>query len=443
MKVENTKELCELFWYLEDKYKLLDKDISGVKAWQIVRFTLFRSLSEKFNLSQQAHSKMSTVDKLKSFISYLKNSIIKNPFFKDCSRVLVCSHARPVRVDGETIDIYTHYLIEELKKENIDYLELESPFLGKHDKSHINNTSFRDFFILLQNIISKFMTVRFTNDEKAYIQEINNSLSKSFKAEVDISKILKNKIIRYKIGYFLYTKLLKRLEVKKVYVVVSYVHADLIAAAKSLDIEVVEIQHGVFSKYHLGYSYPKRTEDLKCFADKFLVWNEYWKDLMKFPISKENILIRKFDFLEINRKKYKNILKQNQLVVLSQGNVGNLIAQLVLNNLELFKNIQIKYKLHPSEFDRYEKYKALRELIKVHTDIEIIKDTNLHKLLAKSKFQIGINSTALYEGVEFNCETILFDISGIEYMERFIEFYNLKKVKSLYLTSNAKELLIR
>lgn len=443
MKVENVKELCELFWYLEDKYKLLDKDVNGVKVWQISRFTIYRNLSEKFNLAEQAHSKMSSIAKFKSLASYFKNSIVKNPFFNRCSDVLVSSHPRSIVVNNETIDIYTQYLIDELKEKNVDYLELESPFLGKHNKSLINNTSFKDFFILITSIISKFLKIKFTEDEKTYIKDINDSLSASFKTNIDISSIFKEKIIRYKIGYFLYTKLLKKLKIKKVFLVVSYLNADLVSAAKNLGIEVVEIQHGVFSKYHIGYSYPNRTKDLDYFPNKFLVWNDYWKDLMKFPIADENIIIRKFDFLEINKQKYKNIEKENQVVVLSQGNVGNKIAQLVIDNIDIFKNVKIKYKLHPGEFDRYEKYKSLKELTKLHTNIEILKDTNLHELLAKSMFQLGINSTALYEGIEFNCETILLDTSGIEYMEKFIDFYDLKKVNSLYLTVNAKEYLTK
>ena len=443
MEVKNVKEFCELIWYLEDKYKLLDKDINEVKAWQIARFAVFRSLSEKFNLSEQVHTKLSLYSKMKKVLTYFKNTIFKNPFFNNKCDILVLSHPRPVNVNNEIIDVYTKYFIDELKENNISYLELEPPFFGVHSKSSINNTAYTDFFTLAIGFISKFIKIKFLEDEKDCINIINKHFSKSFEKKINITKSLKRNIARYKVGYFLYTKLLKKLKIKKVYLVVSYVNANLVSAAKSLGIEVIEIQHGVFSKYHLGYSYPNRTRDLGCFPDKFLVWNEYWKDLMKFPISDENIIIRKFDFLEINKKKYKNIKKQNQVVVLSQGNIGNKIAQLLIDNIEIFKNIHIKYKLHPSEFDRYEKYESLKELTKLHSNIEIIKDTNLHELLAKSRFQLGVNSTALYEGVEFGCETILFDTSGLEYMEKFIEFYDLKKLNSLYLTINAKELLLR
>lgn len=442
MKVKNVKELCELFWYLEDKYKLLDKDINEVKAWQIVRYRIFISLSEQFKLFEQAQTKLSIYSKMKKGITYFKNAIFKNPFFNNPCDILVLSHPRPVNVNNETIDIYTKYFIDEFKENNISYLELESPFFGTHNKSSINNTSFTDFFILVVGFISKFIKIRFTEDERDYINTINSHLSKSFEKKINITKILKQNIGKYKIKYFLYIKLLKKLKIKKVYLVVSYVNVDLVIAAKDLGIEVIEIQHGLFSKYHLGYSFPNRINELQCFPDKFFVWNDYWKNLITFPIETENIKVKKFDFLQNNVKKYENMKKLDQIVILSQGTVGNTLAQLIVDNLDIFKNVKIKYKLHPGEFDRYKEYPALQKLIKLHPDIEILKNTNLHKLLAKSKYQLGVNSTALFEGIEFKCETILFDTEGINHMHDFINFYNLKNIGQLYLTENTKKCLI-
>ncbi len=442
MKVKNTRELCELIWYLEDKYKLLDKDINKVKAWQLVRYRIFISLSEQFKLFEQAQTKLSIYSKMKKVLTFFKNAVFKNPFFKNSCDVLVLSHPRAVNVNNETIDIYTKYFIDELKENNISYLELEPPFFGIHNKSSINNTSFTDFFTLVVGFISKFMKIKFSEEEKDCINIINKHFSKSFEKKINITKILKRNIARYKIGYFLYTKLLKKLKIRKVYLVVSYVNIDLVIAAKNLGIEVIEVQHGLFSKYHIGYSFPNRKSELQCFPDKFFVWNNYWKDLISFPIEAKNIKVKKFDFLENSVKKYKNIKKLDQIVILSQGTISNTLSQLIVNNLEIFKNIKIKYKLHPGELDRYKKYPALQKLIRLHPNIEILKDVNLHKLLAESKYQLGVSSTALFEGIEFKCETILFDIEGINHMYDFINYYKLEKIGRLYLTANAKKLLI-
>ena len=57
-----------------------------------------------------------------------------------------------------------------------------------------------------------------------------------------------------------------------------------------------------------------------------------------------------------------------------------------------------------------------------------LKDTDFYKLLAKSEYQAGVFSTALYEGVEFGCKTILFDLPGVEYMDKFIEMYEVEVI---------------
>jgi hypothetical protein len=67
-------------------------------------------------------------------------------------------------------------------------------------------------------------------------------------------------------------------------------------------------------------------------------------------------------------------------------------------------------------------YKKLNYLEKKH-NIKVVTDINLYEQLANSEFQAGVFSTALYEGIEFNCKTILLDLPGIEYMDNFIEKY--------------------
>jgi UDP-N-acetylglucosamine 2-epimerase len=158
---------------------------------------------------------------------------------------------------------------------------------------------------------------------------------------------------------------------------------------------------------------------------------------MHLPINYGNIKIKPFKFLEINKKRYSNIKKLNQIIILSQGNIGNKLAQLVLNKFELFKNLKIIYKIHPGEYDRYKKYTALNKLINIHNNIEIIENMDLHKLLAMSKYQLGVNSTAILEGIEFGCRTILFDISGVEYMTKFIKFYDLVKINNMYMSEDS------
>jgi len=82
------------------------------------------------------------------------------------------------------------------------------------------------------------------------------------------------------------------------------------------------------------------------------------------------------------------------------------------------------YKLHPGEFSRWKSYKSLQKLNEFKNVLIIKDEIPLYELLAMSVLQIGVYSTALYEGVEFGCKTILLDVNGIENMDRFIQVYD-------------------
>ena len=213
---------------------------------------------------------------------------------------------------------------------------------------------------------------------------------------------------------------------KAIYVIVSYGKAELIKVAKELNIPVIELQHGTFSKYHLGYSFPQH-KNLDYFPDQFWVWNEYWQNLIKLPIAKENIKVFPFQYMEKLKLKYKLQKIKNQLVVLGQGGVTDNIAKKIINHLEYFNKFNIVLKLHPEEYGKSHLYQNLQKLRKLHK-IDILEDVDLYQLLAESEYQAGVFSTALYEGVEFGCKTILFNLPGIEYMEKFIENYQVEIV---------------
>ena len=166
-----------------------------------------------------------------------------------------------------------------------------------------------------------------------------------------------------------------------------------------------------------------RTECLY-FPSKFYVWNQYWKELLDFPIEQKNIIVFPFQYLETEKDKY-NIenKKKNSLIVFSQGGITDKITDKITENIMYFQKFNITFKLHPNEYHMISKYKNLIYLQKKY-NIKVVTNIDLYEYLAKSEYQAGVFSTALYEGIEFNCKTILLDIPGIEYMDKFIEKYN-------------------
>ncbi len=86
----------------------------------------------------------------------------------------------------------------------------------------------------------------------------------------------------------------------------------------------------------------------------------------------------------------------------------------------LLSSHKIIYKLHPGEYSTYHSYNSASK-IEYFKNIKIVKDVDLYKILAESEYQIGVNSTAIYEGLGFDCKTVLLELPGVEYMDVLIK----------------------
>ena len=90
------------------------------------------------------------------------------------------------------------------------------------------------------------------------------------------------------------------------------------------------------------------------------------------------------------------------------------------------------YKLHPGEYSTWkENYPKLVEADKL--DNFSVIDSNepeLYKLFAESEYQVGAFSTAIYEGLAFNCKTFIVDVPGVEYLDDLVEKKIVVKVRN-------------
>lgn len=417
---KSVEKLCEMFLQLENEFDLLDIEIQGVKVWQYMRMQIYYTIAEKSGVFQTPHAQKQTIyGRLKKLLTYTKGLIFYNPFliFNQNVDEIVIDHPRHKYIDGQNIDIYSHYYLDDLRKREINYLVLDRPFLDQfHAKTNTDNRKFLDTLILMSALRAKLFPVRLNVDEINLIKKIGVALKRKFDINIDLLSIFTVAITKFQSNYTMYHYLFTKLNPRKLVIVVSYAYGDAIKAAKDMGIETVEIQHGTFSRYHLGYSFPGRIGSLDYFPDKFMAWGEYWKNLNVIPLSKKDILINGFTHFNSFREMYKDLArKKNQVLVLSQGALGPQIADKILEQIDSLKGCSLVYKLHPGEYSRWKEYASLVKLSKL-PNVKIVKDEDIYKLFAESSYQIGVFSTALYEGLGFDCKTILLELAGIEYM---------------------------
>ena len=461
------KEICQEIWNLEEKYELNHKEIQGCYPWQLIRMYLYYEITRKTNVFESAQqSSLSLFDKINSFLPFLKNSILSNPLSgKENVDVLIFDHPRKVIFEDEYQDIYSYFLKDTLNKYGKSFETIESPYLNQHfrNKSNIkeNNVKFNDR-ILLGSFIHKTRNrgkLPFTEDEKQLINTVKEEIETAFKIEIDLFRIMEDHILNFQYDYKKYIELLQRKNPKVVFLVVAYENKALVAACKKMNIKIIELQHGTISPYHLGYSYPENTrkfdgeiKEIEYFPDKILSFGDYWKNACQFPIDSENIISMGFPYFEKNSKTYMKIAEDKnsedennqktgdkQILFISQGVIGKYLSELAyetalsINENNDSQNFKFIYKLHPGEYGTWkENYNYLTKAVNEFNYFNVIDKSEppLYELFAKSHYQIGAFSTAIYEGLAFNCKTFIIDVPGVEYLDDLIDKDIVKKVKS-------------
>jgi len=345
----------------------------------------------------------------------------------------VFAHQRKVLIDSEYIDIYTKYFLDALSNQSYELLEYS--YKGKNIKKKSKNHNFLDILTLRRMLQIK--SIKFSEDELTYIKTIQSAFNEEFGITYDFEALFERRILKYNNEYKYYEKLFIKRKPQVIYVVVAYSHHALIAAAKNNNIKTIELQHGVISRYHLGYHYPNCNQEIKCFPDHLYLFGEYWKDVADYPIKKDKMIVTGFKYFQNRMSTYSDVNKKDkQILFISQGAIGKYLSEYVYRLAKELPDYKIIYKLHPGEYSRWrDEYAALVNASKLD-NVKIV-DTNektLYHYFAESNYQIGVFSTAIYEGLAFKCKTVLVYLPGIEYMESLID------KKYAYLAKSQEEL---
>ena len=447
------KDIADVFFSLENKYNLNYVQIDGVYFWPLIRMYLYYDIARKLNtFSSPPQQKYLTLyDKILSFLPFVKNSILKSPFSgKTDLDMLIFDHPRKVVFKNKYLDIYTYFFLKYLDKYDKNYEIIENPYFNNHFTEKSSKILYNDRILLGSYFYKKTHKIKFTESEKEFLKQLLNDLGLQFNMNFNyLLTVIKDHILNFKYEYNCYKKLLLKKNPKQVYVVVAYQNMALVAAAHDLNIEVLEFQHGNISNYHMGYSYPKQhniilgnnneseMSKIPYFPDKILSFGEYWANASFYPIVSEDILPLGYSFFEVSSNAFKNLSKNNnQIIFISQGVIGKYLSRFAIDLFEKLSkqdtDYNFIYKLHSGEYDMWkENYPELVEADK-NPNFTVIDNsqTPLYKLLAESKYLIGAFSTAIYEGLQFDCISFIVDLPGVESLETLIDKNLVLKVKS-------------
>ncbi|MFV0288277.1 MAG: hypothetical protein ACK5HR_02320, partial [Mycoplasmatales bacterium] len=306
---------------------------------------------------------------------------------------------------------------------NEDVLTLEYDYLNKHYNKTNNSLAYADDISMYENSFDTKIILKYWD------KEITDKLKKYQIYQKLINKYLRKKFPNYLINYLYYYQLLEQQKFQEVYVVGPY-RPYIYAAASNLKIPKFEIQYAAIINNHPAYF--DVTPHKKDLPDKIIVYDKVWKNNLKNYIKdKNNIILKSNKYFDENIKNLQSNIdnKENQILFVSQGTIGNKIGEAAFQYALKNPSKKVIYRLHPHETKDTEKvYIKLKDLknVQIHSK----DDGTVYDSMKRANKIIGVYSSVLYEAYTLEKKVYILKLPGYSYMNNFIEENKMKLIKS-------------
>lgn len=418
---------AEKFLAIELKYNLNRLNVKGVDYWNHSRFDIWTNYICQESLSLGKSNGNYSIN-IVSYIKRLKYMITK-PYRVDNCEILFLNHPRRIK-NGCYYDCpYT----EDLNK-LYNSVTIEDEFHQMHfTPTNTPNLMYADKYTILASIYSRIMRLykrdykKVYNQVKTQLQKAINELNEEYNCQIDIDKVAKKitkNIYCIKCISFFLSKIVKRLHPKLIVEVVHYRTINMIIneIAKRYGITTIELQHGLIYSYHIPYQYAKGVK-INQFPDKIYLFSDYWKATIRAPIEVDALISVGYPYFEKNLHAYSS-KKENSdkytILFISQGTIGRQLSEFAIRLVKLIGTDKYRfiYKLHPSEYSNWSSlYPSLN-----CKDVDVIdnNEKSIYYYFSLSDMQIGVYSTAIYEGLAFSLKTIILRVGQYDIMESLV-----------------------
>ncbi|MCM1235255.1 MAG: hypothetical protein NC489_34575 [Ruminococcus flavefaciens] len=219
-----------------------------------------------------------------------------------------------------------------------------------------------------------------------------------------------------------YSKILDKITPRLI-VEVTYYNNSLMVLnelAKARGIPVIELQHGTMHDAHASYQFADGCGKIDQFPDYVFLFSEYWKKCAHLPIDDAHIKITGYPYFERQLYQYRNTAIKKEgpvnLIFVSQGTISRELGRLAADLCDLLDDTRyhIIYKLHPGEYEGWRERNP--ELLKDNIEVIDSLEHSIYEYFPKCSIQIGVYSTAIYEGLGFGLMTYIYDVGHADTM---------------------------
>jgi hypothetical protein len=352
----------------------------------------------------------------------LLKTLIFDPLKRLCrSDILILNHERKILRGNTYICKYT----DVISKAYPQAIILEKPYQEGHLRpTDRHNLFFTDSISIkgrLYSIHAMKFRKKYVGKLKAEIfEELNDALSemqKTYDIKLDIDKLLAEITRRFiicKKKKMLWKQVIEKIQPKAIIETVHYSMDNMLIneIAANMGIPTIELQHGTIHNEHIAYQYAQVQRPIPQLPKYILTFSEYWNDIVNMPGQCVKLISVGFPYFEekvVEGFGNHEANSNKKIIFLSQGTIGTKLSRLASDLAGILSGeYQIIYKLHPSEYHIWkDKCPWLN-----NGNVTVIDDNSidLYGLFAISYAQVGVYSTAIYEGLGFRLRTFIYNI---------------------------------
>lgn len=161
---------------------------------------------------------------------------------------------------------------------------------------------------------------------------------------------------------------------------------------------------------------------MKQFAKWYFAFGDFWRDGMQPPIPRDHILSVGFPFHDKQMRDYPEESRNREsgaVIFISSRKYGKELSEVALGLKRMKPETEVIFKLHPREYPDYkERYASLEG-----AGVKVIADDGipLYSLFSRSIAQVGVDSTAIYEGMGFGLRTFIWDIPRAVFLRPLVD----------------------
>ncbi|EAU39969.1 hypothetical protein FP2506_01970 [Fulvimarina pelagi HTCC2506] len=413
--------VCEFFWALERDLDLAGWKVDCVYPWILVRMELFLELTTRMNIVTYPHHlhRLRLQEKRRRKTEYTERG--KKEFKRLVSPFILDTflNKKPYAIWAAG---RTSHGVEPISASILNVVRGKAIYFDRTMDADLKGAFSVDAlkYYFTKEFRQKY-DVMLGNHHIARCVTISERIKNSFDIDdIDIQEKICTIIKRFKILKYGFSKIFEKQRTEVFFVVNSYNATTMaaIAAARECKCRIVELQHGLFSRFQLGYSWPGQNSSIPYFPDEIWCFGRYWPDSTPLPPGVKTQTIGFPMSGSIRKLDPKYAQDKKRVLTISQGTIGHQLFQWTTELAAIRPDINFLFRCHPTE--NSEPYHTLARRYDFR-NFEFSGCSSIYDDFACADIIFGVYSTALIEGLNFGLPVVAAKLPGIEHLRPAIE----------------------